>query len=240
MSNLYHISCVLKSGGDYNWNHVRNLKRQLDKHLTLSYKLHVLSDLNMPSDLQSKGSNLIVLKRNYPGWWSKIELFYHFNHTFYLDLDTYLVGNINHIVSWPHMFTGIRGFYGRPFGSGIMSWNGDYRFIYENFEGSVPIQLIDYFFKKRMGDQEWIGEQLKVGLEQEPDIFQDIFPDQIVSYKIHVQGIGLPERARIVCFHGRPRIQDVSESWMQEIDLENLRDNQSSFVRSQQLDFGWV
>ncbi len=216
---MYNISCVLKSGGDYNWDHVRSLKRQLDQHLTLDFNLHVLSDLNMPLDLHSKGCIFVGLKRNYPGWWSKIELFNNFNHTFYFDLDTYIVGNINHIVSWPHVFTGLRGFYDRPFGSGLMGWDGDYGYIYTEFREAGTNFIIEDYKRKRKGDQEWIGKILELN-EITPNIFQALFPNQIVSYKIHVQGKELPSTARIVCFHGRPRIQEVSESWMQKEDSE--------------------
>jgi len=59
-----------------------------------------------------------------------------------------------------------------------------------------------------MGDQEYIGKC--VGKEAE--FLQDIFPNQIVSYKAHCLKRGedmIPEGARIICFHGTPKPQDL-------------------------------
>ncbi len=207
----YNISCVLRSGGDFDWGHVQRLKSQLDKHLTLKFELFVLSDLMMPEDLTKQNCRLILLRHDWPGWWSKIELFRAFHKTFYLDLDTVLVGNVNHIISYPHRFTALRGFFGRPFGSGLMAWSESNVSIYEEFKFLDPETIMRYYKTHKMGDQEFIGERIKENL-----IFQDQFQGQIVSYKLDVRGKGLPQNAKIVCFHGKPRIQDVRESWLEE------------------------
>ena len=205
----YEISCVLKSGGDFNWSHVQRLFSQLKEHLTLNFRFTVLSDLMMPEDLVGQGCKLILLKRNWPGWWSKIELFKEFQRTFYFDLDTAIVANINHIIAFPHKFSALHGFYGRPFGSGLMAWNGDYSLIYNEFQFGNPQTTMDYFGLHRKGDQEFIADRIK-----DPVILQEAFPGQILSYKLHVRDRELPEKARIVCFHGKPRIQDVEEEWL--------------------------
>lgn len=223
--SFYSISCVMKSGGDFNWNHVRRLKEQLDKHLTLKFRLYVLSDQMMPQDLATINCEHILLTHNWPSWWSKIELFRVFQRSFYLDLDTAIVGNINHIVSYPHRFSALEGFYGRPFGSGVMSWNGNYKYIYDNFRIGSPEQIMVYYKNRKMGDQEFIGARI-----QEPLILQSLFPDQILSYKIHVQGRSiLPPNAKIICFHGKPRIQDVSASWLDLKNQENISFEELSF-----------
>ena len=212
----YPISCVLKSGGDFNWDHVRRLKSQLDRHLTLDSELFVLSDLMMPEDLVEQNCQLVLLKNNWSGWWSKIELFRVFHKTFYLDLDTVLVGNLNHIVSYPHRFTALRGFYGRAFGSGLMAWNGNYEFIYNDFRFFNPQATMNYHRRRKEGDQEFIGARVK-----EFKIFQNQFQGQIISYKLDVMGKELPKNAKIVCFHGKPRIQDVRESWLEQELVES-------------------
>jgi hypothetical protein len=37
----------------------------------------------------------------------------------------------------------------------------------------------------------------------------------IYSYKVDCEN-GLPEDAKVVCFHGKPYIQDVEDSWVKE------------------------
>ena len=59
--DLNQISCVMRSGGDFNWNHVRRLKEQLDEHLTLKFRLYVLSDQMMPQDLATTNCENILL-----------------------------------------------------------------------------------------------------------------------------------------------------------------------------------
>ena len=221
-TNTFLISCVMKSGGDFSWDHVRRLKIDLDKHLTLPFILFVLSDQAMPEDLLKQNCQLVFLRHNWPGWWSKIELFRVFSKSFYFDLDTAIVGNINHLISFPHRFSALRGFYGRPFGSGLMAWNKDFNSIYEEFKLGNSQIIMDYFKTKGWGDQEFIGARIK-----KPLIFQDQFKDEIVSYKIHVQGKKLPKNVKIVCFHGKPRIQDVRESWLeQKMYSKSLQESQ--------------
>jgi len=57
------------------------------------------------------------------------------------------------------------------------------------------------------GDQWWIEQRVK-------DLFfwQDLYPDQVVSFKVHCRK-GLPDQAKIVCYHGRPSIpESISET----------------------------
>lgn len=55
------------------------------------------------------------------------------------------------------------------------------------------------------GDQAWIEDHLR-------DLFTNLgdeFPGLIVSYKLHVQGKGVPPGAAVVAFHGTPRPRDI-------------------------------
>lgn len=44
--------------------------------------------------------------------------------------------------------------------------------------------------------------------------FQDEYVDEIVSYKVHVKGIGLQPENKVVYFHGQPRPWDVDLPWI--------------------------
>jgi hypothetical protein len=55
------------------------------------------------------------------------------------------------------------------------------------------------------GDQEFIES-----MQPEADRWQDLFPNQIVSYKVDCRANGYaPEDARIVAFHGNPRPHEI-------------------------------
>lgn len=59
------IVTVLRSGGEYNEQHVYWLYKQLPA----DYEKICLTDITIP-DIQT-----VKLTTNYPGWWSKIEMF---------------------------------------------------------------------------------------------------------------------------------------------------------------------
>jgi hypothetical protein len=49
----------------------------------------------------------------------------------------------------------------------------------------------------------------------QPHIFiEEKFPGQVISYKAHVKGPGhgLPADARIVYFHGKPKVTDLPDN----------------------------
>ncbi len=203
----YNIVCVLRSGGDFTWEHVRNLGRCVVEHTSINLNFFCLIDKFPPEEFRNC-ARYILLKHNWPGWWAKIELFRVFQNALYLDLDTFIVGNIDPIITFNHTFSALQDF-GREnserlsLASGVMGWGGDCSFIYENF-----LRDTKKFISRFRGDQDFIRTQVE---HWEP--FQWIFPEQVVSYKIHCQD-GLPEKAKIVCFHGKPRIHEVYEDWM--------------------------
>jgi len=51
------------------------------------------------------------------------------------------------------------------------------------------------------------------------DWLDDLFPGQILSYKVHVRDLGFtkpPANARIIYFHGEPKPHNVNEQWIKD------------------------
>lgn len=69
------------------------LRRSVEKHIDRPYRFYCLTnDMNA-----NFNSEKIKLKHNWPGWWSKIELFrpdLPEGRTLYIDLDSHVVGNL--------------------------------------------------------------------------------------------------------------------------------------------------
>lgn len=201
------IACVLKRSPTYTVEYVNNLYNMVKSNTTIDFEFYCFTDDR--SDLISD-IKVIPLKNGYSGWWNKIELFNKENladrNIFFMDLDTIIVGNIDHIISRKYNMAGLRDFYHPDrFASGLMAWTqkGKYK-IYERF----VLSAASIIRNSTMGDQEYIGKC--VGKEAE--FLQDIFPNQIVSYKAHCLKRGedmIPEGARIICFHGTPKPQDL-------------------------------
>jgi len=202
------VICVFRSGGDFIPAHVQALRRNLERCLTTPFEFHILSDIIVPDRFHHE------LKHNWPGWWSKLELFRPglFNdddRVIYMDLDTVLVGNVDWLFDFKGPFVTLRGFRRDRWASGLMAWQGQ------------PPSLPYMEFKKEPiavngGDQRFLMDVLKGKTPH--SYWQDQFPGRIVSYKRHVlltEGNQPPENS-VVCFHGKPRPWDAGEQWVQE------------------------
>jgi len=203
------IFCVLKSGSrEYNESHVRWLKRQCDIHAP-GVPFVCLTDL-----LEIDGVETHPLIHHWPGWWSKIELF-RYEDVFYLDLDTVILNDIRYMLDdLNDGFYALRNFGGHKLkgrvvmGSGVMSWSGSYRHVYDNFD----IRSIDQYSRRqnRWGDQGYIYDQVSY----RP--IQDAFPNRIHSYKWGDIDKSDPD-ADLVVFHGDPRPWDSGQPWVPKL-----------------------
>lgn len=207
------IACVLRSGGIYKPEHVQRLAAQAEIAAP-GEPFVCLSDVNVP------GVPRVPLKHAWPGWWSKLELFRDGvfpkgQRVLYADLDTTFVGPLDEILSTRGWFVALSNFYiragrqsvGGPLGSGLMAWTaGTVGNLYERF-AARPVDI--------MANCGGYGDQLFIHNEVgERRYWQDLLPGQVVSYKVHCEK-GVPEEARVVCFHGKPKPWDVPELPMQ-------------------------
>lgn len=181
------VACVLRSGGCYNAEYVRRLKSGVDANLS-GHEFVCLSDVEVPCDR-------IPLETDWPGWWSKLELFKLQGPVLFFDLDTVITGDLTEIAEYPHTFTMLRGFMHPALpASGVMAWHGDYRYIFDQYDPSKNYP--------GHGDQGYIAHKL----HHEPEKFQDLFPGQVVSRKVKDTR---NSNERVVCFHGKPRPHEV-------------------------------
>lgn len=193
------VVCVYKTGGDYDKRYVDKLYQSAMKHGAQDF-VCLTDDLSLSSICE-----VMPLEDNFPGWWSKIELFkLTYGQYVYFDLDTIIHNSIKSILNYSHDFTMLKGFSGtnRP-ASGVMAWQGDYSHIYYDFN----LNMIDKF-KTRMswGDQGYIAQALR----KEPQYFQELFPGLITSRKFHSKDE--INKSSVLCYHGKPRPADTGWS----------------------------
>lgn len=192
------IVTVLKTGGDFKPEHVERLRQQCAAHAPGAL-FTCLTD----SDL-SGGAPLL---HTWPGWWSKINVLALQGPLLYLDLDTTIVGDLTPLLDAAarHDFIALRNPYDTPsrFGSGLMGWRGSMRHVYERFTQDPEHHMMRCRTPRLWGDQGFIAET-----ETPSAYWQDLFPGQIVSWKVDCKR-GAPPDARIVFFHGPPRPWEV-------------------------------
>lgn len=208
------VACVLKSGGIYDASWVARLRAGVARHLQTDHRFVCLSDVDVPCEK-------IPLEHNWPGWWSKIELFKLRGPVLFFDLDTAIVGDLTEIaaVAARAPLTLFRDFYrlGDGLGSGVMGWNGT--------DVSAAC-LYDIFAADPQGWMSRVGGRGDQGFVEEaaflPGItrWQDVVGSQIVSYKVHCRN-GIPSGARVVCLHGRPKFSEMPATDEVRIAWEN-------------------
>lgn len=190
------VACVLRKSQEYDIDYVERLRDGVSRHLS-GARFVCLSDVDVPCER-------IPLNERWPGWWSKMELFapHMKSDVLYFDLDTMIVGDLQDIAE-VGCLTMLADFYHpNQNASGMMFLPEDKRgFVWEAFT-SNPRWHMDRFG----GDQEFLNE---IVWGNQPARWQDILPGQVVSYKAHVRGNGVPEDARVVCFHGKPRPRSI-------------------------------
>lgn len=196
--NILTVACVLRSGGDFTPEYVERLKAGVDANLK-GHQFVCLSDVDVPCER-------IPLKYDWPGWWSKIELFRIPGKVLYFDLDTVITGDLQEMADYPHQFTMLRdvGRYDRP-ASGMMCWNGDYHRLTESMWVASD-EIIKKYSDGALGSRggPWgDGGYISDRLWHDVEIFQDLFPGRIVSYKW--QKPHEREGVSVVCYHGPPR-----------------------------------
>lgn len=175
-----------------------------------SYEFQVFTD-------QKEGYHEAITVRDLPGnltgWWNKLylfkkELFDEKSRILFFDLDTVIVGGLDSVISYDGEFATLRDFW-RPEGLGpaIIAWKngGRANAIWDSFERLGCPQ------DQPRGDQGYIES-----LDMKPDILQDLYPNQFVSYKTTCQ-FGIPKDAKVVCFHGLPRPHEVTEYWVPNV-----------------------
>jgi hypothetical protein len=212
------IVSVLKQGPEYGVKEAQFLHNQLK-----DYESVCLTDISIP------GVQTYKLKYDWPGWWSKLELFNNCGPVgdedlLYIDIDTLITGDLTELIkerTQSRRMTMLTDFYNekvptRPPASGVMFIPKEIKSVVWNkwFEYGWENAMRDFVRPPRSGDQGFIGHVLP-----HTDRWQTVHPGAVLSYKKDVAGKGMPgyhnvrsegngfipASAKIVCFHGKPR-----------------------------------
>lgn len=188
---------------EYGPKHVVALQEQLAKWAPLA-TLECLTDYP-----RIPGVVTHPLRHGWPGWWSKLELFDPElpGDFLFMDLDTVIVGPIDDILAVEKL-TMLRDFYrdGKKLkeglGSGLMYIPGDARRgIWGMWRQQPQLNMRVYpAGDQRLLEKFWLNTA---------DRWQDVVPDQVVSWKVHCKADVVPSEARVICFHGKPRPWEV-------------------------------
>lgn len=222
------IVSVLKCGKEFTPKHAQWLHKQFGELPSVC-----LTDAeNIP------GVATAPLLHNWPGWWSKIELF-NPDHPIlgnqdllYFDIDVVITADLNPFMAAKE-FTMLREFnHSSRVNSSIMMIPVSIKKkIWEQFIINPDKIMRECQTEDKWGDQGFLGSIVK------PMFWQDLFPGSVVSYKCNIATpsmIGynpelasdtasgkVPDNASVVCFHGSPRPWRTGFGWVPSFSLRD-------------------
>lgn len=173
---MLNVVCVLWEGDfrkrTYNSEWVIKLKRMVERNLTVPFNFYCLSNVDIPT------INTIPLKHNYPGWWSKIELFRSDlpieGRILYIDLDSLIINNLDDLVNFDSKFVLVPPYpmFTSKTPYPVKSWSANNPHLYGRtirkynnpvmvFDKGQGYKIYTKFSNNIMedfrGDQDWIG-----------------------------------------------------------------------------------
>lgn len=203
-SEMATLITVLRSGGEYKVEHVAKLKAQAE-HFGFGGEFICLSDCHSAPGYRE-------LKHGWPGWWSKMEAFKIHGPAVYVDLDTWFTGSLGPLfeAAQSYPFIALRDFNPkqRLLGTGLMAWCGNLSEIYHHFRQYPRFHMEQNRNPRWWGDQGFM-ERYITKTSSPIAFWQEVLPGAVVSFKKHCQN-GVPEDARVVCFHGKPKPWEVA------------------------------
>jgi hypothetical protein len=239
MKKTYTIVLVLRSGGDFSINDARLIAYHLRKHWKEQQPLRIILLWDKAKSSYNLGAfEVKPLTSTQPGTWSRIELYSpelaDLRPFLYLDLDTAVLGSVKTIfdaVKNEQDFITLEDFWRKKMPATGVAWipnNDKVNKIYEGFRGPTGKRMDAYI-------------QSTVS----PDAFWQDLTKAIHDFKPR-KGVLLekvPEGAILVCFHGKPRIQEAQVSWVKQYVEEMFKEEENPLVTviiPYNIDRGWL
>lgn len=213
------IACVLRESKEYQVEDVVKLKDGIARNTSRTIRFVCLTDTaqrKFPAGVDA----VRLVHSKWETKQSKMELFRpgllkDWGRTLYMDLDTVICGSIDDLLTYDGEFC-MLGDFSDPFqtlyGSGLMAWAptlpGKMYEAFAKLSGKVRNDV--YRVGGGRSDQLFINHYTAL----RPHRFQDMWPGQVVSYKAHCRYGIRPRDARVICFHGRPKLRDISDEWI--------------------------
>jgi len=215
---MINVVCF-KWGKEFGPEYVNRLYHSVKRNTTID--LNFICYTEDPSGVECETREFL---EPLPHWWYIIGLF-NKSHGFtdrvvYMDLDTIILNNIDHILSIDVPFITLRDYY-RPRGlqTAYIAWQPSWgEFIWERLAAQYSRDQYPLLRKLGRGTNGFLEDS--VGLGPEVPRLQDHVPGECVSYKVHIrdkrQACNFND-VRMVFFHGKPRPHEVANlDWMKE------------------------
>lgn len=189
---------TMRFGAKYGLDYLQAWAAGVQRNLTVPHRVVCFTDDPVPVD-----GVLSMVTKDLGGWWNHLWAFSGWtpHRQLLIDLDDVIVGSLDDLAAY----------------DGPHALNSDvYRM--EHVDGGcqlIPAEANLALFTEFTADTATLTQkfysdkQFYIARINDAPRIQDLFPGQWVSYKVHCQGKGLPDGARIVSFHGRPKCDEL-------------------------------
>lgn len=204
------ILTVLRSGGEYRPKHVARLRDQCAQWAPQA-EFVCLSDIDVPGR--------IPLQHNWPRWWGKVETCRPDvigEGVLYCDLDTTIRGPLDDILAVRRLTMLSDFYFPERLQSSLMYVTPEAADVaWRAFMAAPERHMRECTTRERWGDQGFFA-----GVWRDVQRWDAAVPGQIVSWKVNCRkpqnrrehGNGsVPDEARIIVWHGKPRPWEVEE-----------------------------
>ena len=227
---MNHIVCV-KWGNKYTSQYVNVLYNMVQRHTTLPFEFHCITE-----DLKGLDSHIKTIKLpndpNVRSWWNKLWMFGgHFplqGNILYFDLDVIVFGNIDKLLTHnPGKFMIIRDFNRcrmkdwKHSNSSVMRWQtGTMNFLWDEFKAN-PSKVM----QQNHGDQDWITIRAKNEINHWPDEWIRSYKWEMIGYKdmkirkgskwVFGRPPKITDENRVTVFHGEPNTLNCGDEFVE-------------------------
>lgn len=229
---MIDIVCF-KWGPKFTAEYVNNLYSAIQRNTTIEHRFICYTD--DPEGVECETRPFLI---DLPVWWYIIGLtnpeHEHNDQLVYMDLDTIITGNIDHILTLDKPFATISDF---GWTSGLQTayimWNKSVRdSVWKHFTTKykpADYPKLDCDYTKWGGTNQFLEECMgvvrinknpKPAIQDAPPVvrLQDVYPGECVSYKAQsLQNTQqLNDNIKMVFFHGKPQPHEVDNAWLKE------------------------
>jgi hypothetical protein len=217
---MLNILTVYKTGGAFTRDYVIKLAKGVRKNLSKSHRFICLTDDLDKCEAVYDDENMIQwepLIHNWPAWYSKAEIFRpdlnKYGRFLFIDLSSVIVGSLDEIASYASGVCVTEDFYhGGPSQSVLSYTPKALRHVWDRW-----IADPDHWMKKGNSmEPPHFRDQVLMSHLTDLDYWQNLYPGQVVSFKRDCEH-GVPDNARIVKFHGRPKPHEVNKGWVKQV-----------------------
>lgn len=201
-------------GDDFGETYVRRMFNMISRNVSVPFEFWCITDRNI------EGINCFELPNDIASWHGRLPKFYMHSYDMpfdkgdriiFFDLDMIITANIDNMILYDGGFCGVKAHSNKVHhvdGSLLSFVYGNTEFLWEFV--SENLEICSNYYR---GNERWILRDLLDSY----DYWQDIFPNEFVSYKWHCKNKQLPSEAKIIQFHGKPKPHEIKGvTWIKD------------------------